>query len=167
MPIDRIIPYAGNSKKHPQEQIAKLASMLIEYGFDQPIVVDKDMVIIKGHGRRLAAIKAGIKEVPVIVREDLSIAKARASRIADNKIAETDWDLESLIADINVLKAEDESLLAQLGFDEDKLLKLTRDQQTEEAQTLTSIVGSQELKENDFNDFNNQCPRCGFEFNNK
>ena len=58
--IDKIIPYPMNNKKHPEEQISKIASSMAEYGVDVPIVVDGDGVIIKGHGRRLGAIKLGL-----------------------------------------------------------------------------------------------------------
>jgi len=66
-----ITPFHKNMKLHPEEQIVKLAFQIQEHGFDQPIVVDKDMVIIKGHGRWLAAKYLKLKKVPVVVRDDL------------------------------------------------------------------------------------------------
>ncbi len=126
MPVKDIIPYDRNAKKHPDEQINALASMLLEFGFDQPIVVDRNNICVKGHGRRLAAMKAGIEMVPVII-SDLPAAKIRASRIADNRIAQTDWDTEALISDLKILKEEDELLLAMTGFDDAELSELLRD----------------------------------------
>nr|WP_242042081.1 ParB/Srx family N-terminal domain-containing protein [Leptolyngbya sp. FACHB-541] len=96
VPIDQITPYIHNNKQHPQSQIDKLASCIIEYGFDVPIVVDEDNVILKGHGRRMAALKLGLTEVPVIKRTDLTPAQKKACRIADNKVAESPWDFEAL-----------------------------------------------------------------------
>jgi site-specific DNA-methyltransferase (adenine-specific) len=109
--IDSVIPYANNTKKHPVEQIDKLASMIAEYGHDVPIVVDADNVVIKGHGRLLACKKLGMTTVPVIVRDDLTPAQAKASRIADNKVAESEWDEDLLRLEL--------SELDELGFDLD------------------------------------------------
>lgn len=99
-----LIPYVNNTKKHPKEQIDKLISSMKEFKFDVPIVVDKDMVIIKGHARREAAVKGGFESVPVIVREDLTPAQVKAARIADNKLAESEWDYETLKIELESLK---------------------------------------------------------------
>ena len=88
VPIEQIKPYSRNAKKHPAKQVALLAQQISTLGFDQPICVDKDFVIIKGHGRREGAIAAGMKEVPVIVRTDLTEEQCIQARLADNKIAE-------------------------------------------------------------------------------
>jgi ParB-like chromosome segregation protein Spo0J len=124
MDVSTLIPYDRNAKKHPESQIAALASMFLEFGFDQPIVVDKKMVIIKGHGRRLAAMKAGLKMVPVIVRDDLTPAQVRAARLADNRIAETDYDTDMMASDIAMLAEEDRELLDKLGMSDAELAKL-------------------------------------------
>lgn len=78
-------PYYRNAKKHSRSQVTSLANAMRRLGFDQPIVVDKDMVIIKGHGRQLAAISCGLTLVPVVVRDDLSPLEVMAARIADNE----------------------------------------------------------------------------------
>ncbi|EKB8013987.1 ParB N-terminal domain-containing protein, partial [Salmonella enterica] len=67
-----LIPYEMNAKKHDEQQIRDLAAAIKKRGFDQPITVDKHDVIITGHGRREAALLAGLERVPVIVRDDLS-----------------------------------------------------------------------------------------------
>lgn len=122
-PIEKVIPYHANVKKHPAKQVDKLASMITEYGWDQPIVVDEKSVIIKGHCRLEAAKKLGLKEVPVIVRSDLSKAQVKAARIADNKIAESEWDIDNLVLELNEL--DDMEFNADLtGFDEDERDKL-------------------------------------------
>ena len=109
--IDSVIPYANNTKKHPPEQIDKLASMIAEYGHDVPIVVDADNVVIKGHGRLLACKKLGMETIPVIVRTDLTPAQAKAARIADNKVSESEWDIDLLRLELTELD--------ELGFDLD------------------------------------------------
>jgi DNA modification methylase len=121
--IDTITPYAKNTKLHPDEQIAKLASMIAEFGWDQPIVIDKDGIIIKGHGRRLAALRLNLKQVPVVVRTDLSKAQVMAARIADNRVAESGWDTSLLSMEFSELK-DMEFDLDLLGFDADELDKI-------------------------------------------
>lgn len=103
--IDKLIPYEKNAKKHPTEQIKKIAESL-KMGWDQPIVVDEAGVIIKGHGRRLAALHLKMTEVPVWIRDDLNPDEVRAMRLADNRVAESSIDAE-------LFKQE----LAELDFD--------------------------------------------------
>jgi hypothetical protein len=103
MPIDQVKPYPKNPKKHPPEQVEKIAKSIKAFGFDQPIVVDKDMVIIKGHGRLAASRHLGLTEVPVIVRSDMTENEARASRIADNQTADTYWLMNNLMKELEAL----------------------------------------------------------------
>ena len=116
-----LIPYSNNAKEHPEEQVKKIASSIKNYGWDQPIVVDGANEIIKGHGRLQAAELLGLDEVPVITREDLTEAEAKASRIADNKTAESAWIDEALETEVDIL-AEDEAIdMDSLGFDDEEL----------------------------------------------
>lgn len=107
IPLAKIIPYALNNKHHPLSQVDAIAASIVEYGFDVPIVIDEDKVILKGHGRYLAAQKLGLAKVPVIVRSDLSTAQKKACRIADNKVAISDWDYDSLKVELESLKELD------------------------------------------------------------
>lgn len=95
-----LIPYETNVKKHDKDQVKKIAEAIRRHGFDVPIVVDKDGVIIKGHGRRLAAIELGMEKVPVLVRDDLSPDQVKAARLADNRVALGDVDPEMLRAEL-------------------------------------------------------------------
>lgn len=95
-PIENLIPYDLNAKKHDSEQIARIATAIRRHGWDVPIVVDKLGVIIKGHGRRLAAIELGMTKVPVLVRTDLTPLQVRAARLSDNRVAISDLDPELL-----------------------------------------------------------------------
>lgn len=104
-PIDRIVPYENNVKIHDEKQVSKIAESIRRFGWDQPIVVDKNGVIIKGHGRTLAAKKLGLTEVPVLVRSDLSEDEVNAARVADNRVAMGDIDTDALqkeLASINL-----------------------------------------------------------------
>jgi len=118
VPRDELIPYANNPKEHPDEQVNKIASSIKNYGWDQPIVVDGDGEIIKGHGRLQAAERLGLDEVPVIWREDLSDAEAKAARIADNKTAESPWNDDLLATELEVLDEFDD---VELGFDDGEI----------------------------------------------
>ena len=112
----KLIPYFRNTKAHPTEQIDKIASSISEFKFDQPIVVDEGNIIIKGHGRREAALRLKMETVPVIVRTDLSDAQKKAARIMDNKSAESDWIESDLILEFKDLKELDFDL-DLTGFD--------------------------------------------------
>lgn len=98
--IERVIPYELNAKIHDAEQVKRIAKSIAELGWDQPIVVDKNGVIIKGHGRRLAAISLGMKEVPVLVRDDLTPDQVKAARLADNRVAIGNIDADLLAKDL-------------------------------------------------------------------
>lgn len=104
--IESVKPYEKNAKKHDKAQVLKIAQSIREFGWDQPIVVDRDFVIIKGHGRRLAAIELGLKEVPVLVRDDLDAEQVRAARLADNRVAQSDYDLDLLKEELSAINLE-------------------------------------------------------------
>ena len=103
-PIDELIPYINNPKQHPADQVNKIASSIKNYGFTVPMVIDGQNEIIMGHGRLLAAKKLGMEEVPCMVRDDLTEAQVKALRIADNKVSESEWDIEILLAEIDGLE---------------------------------------------------------------
>lgn len=104
--IEKIAPYENNAKRHPKDQVARIAKSIQEFGWDQPIVVDRTGVIIKGHGRRLAALSLGLKEVPVWVRDDLTDDQVKAARLADNRAAISDIDGELLRKELKELEID-------------------------------------------------------------
>jgi len=142
-----IIPYVNNHKIHSDEQILRLASSIQEYGFDQPIVVDKNMVIIKGHGRREAAIRLNLKSIPVIVNEVLDEYQVKAARIADNKTSSNEYNLDALKFDIGTLNMQEYNL-ASLGiqpFELDQLMKeLDQSNFTNDFQEISDKVSQQQ-----------------------
>ena len=105
-PIERLKPYEKNAKLHPEEELALLEKSIRATGWDQPIVVEADGTIIKGHGRRLVALRMGLKEVPVDVRDDLTKAQADAARINDNNAFGMRYDTVVLQEEIRRLMAE-------------------------------------------------------------
>lgn len=105
LPIDELIPYANNARTHSKEQINKIRSSLREFGFVNPVLIDKDKNIIAGHGRCEAAKAEGIKEVPCVMVEHLTEAQKKAYIIADNKLAlDAGWDNEILAVELESLK---------------------------------------------------------------
>lgn len=112
-PIDEIQPYGKNAKKHPDKQVLQIAASIQEFGFNQPIVVDKDDVIIVGHGRYLAAHYLQMPLIPVLTI-DITEEKAKAYRLADNKLNESPWDMELVISELKELSLP---MLDLTGFD--------------------------------------------------
>jgi hypothetical protein len=116
-----IKPYENNPRKLSEQAIEKVAMSLKEYGFRQPIVVDKNMVIVAGHTRYRASKKLGLKQVPISVIDNLSEEQINAYRIADNRTAEeSEWDSELLKMEIKELEAKDFKL-DLLGFNDEQL----------------------------------------------
>jgi ParB-like chromosome segregation protein Spo0J len=119
-----LIPYINNSRTHSDEQVAQIAASIKEFGFNNPILVDKDSGIIAGHGRLQAARKLGLTEVPCVRLEHLTETQRKAYIIADNRLAlNAGWDNELLTIELNELLA-DGFALEILGFDSDELKTL-------------------------------------------
>jgi hypothetical protein len=108
--IDKLVPYARNARTHSKEQILQLRASLREFGFVNPVIVDKDYNIIAGHGRVLAAREEELTEIPCVFAEHLTEAQKRAYILADNRLAlNAGWDEELLALEFGELK--------DLGFD--------------------------------------------------
>ena len=127
VPIAKLVPYVNNARTHSPEQITKLRSSLREFGFINPIIIDRDYGIIAGHGRLLAAKEEGITEVPCVFVDYLTEAQKKAYILADNRmVMDAGWDEELLRVEIEALQGEafDVSLT---GFDEMELADLFKD----------------------------------------
>ena len=104
MKVEDLIPYVNNPRNN-ENAVDKVASSLVEFGFKNPIFVDKNNVVVNGHTRLLASKKLGLKEVPVIVIDDLTDTQIKAFRIADNKTSEyATWDKELLRVELDMLE---------------------------------------------------------------
>ena len=115
-----IKPYSKNAKKHPKKQIEQVAASIKEFGMHQPIVVDKDGVIIVGHGRYEALKHLGMEITDDMIRvADLTEKQANAYRLADNKLNESEWDMPLVIEELKTL----EELAPLTGFDMDLLIE--------------------------------------------
>ena len=122
--VNLIKAYAKNAKKHPEEQVKAIANSIKEFGFRQPLVLDKNMEIIVGHGRLAAAKLLGMTAVPVVMADDLTEEQVKAFRLADNKTNESDWDFDLLAEEIGELPNLD---MTDFGFNEAEILELTID----------------------------------------
>ena len=127
VPIGKLVPYVNNARTHSPEQINKLRSSLREFGFINPVIIDRDFGVIAGHGRILAAKEEGITEVPCVFADHLTEAQKKAYIIADNRMAmDAGWDEELLRVEIEALQAEAFDL-SLTGFDEKELSDLFKD----------------------------------------
>ena len=124
LPIEELFPYVNNSRTHSDEQVAQVAASIKEFGFTNPVLVDKDNMIIAGHGRMKAAMRLGLTEVPCIRLDHLNDFQKKAYIIADNKLAlNAGWDNELLRLELGQLN-DDGFDLSLTGFDDDELSKL-------------------------------------------
>ena len=122
--IEKLVPYVNNARTHSQDQINKLRSSIREFGFINPVIIDKDYGVIAGHGRIMAAEEEGIKEVPCVFADHLNEAQKKAYILADNRMAlDAGWDEELLRVEIESL--EDYGFNVELtGFSPDELSSL-------------------------------------------
>lgn len=150
--LESLKPYGKNPRRIPEVAIAKVRTSLEEFGAQQPIVVDAEMVIIVGHTRWQAAKELGWKTFPTVVAEGLSRSQARAYRIMDNRShEETDWDYDSLRFELGELTDLDLNLT---GFDA-----------TEISGLFSEVAGPKEFPEYDKDiETSLSCPKCGYKW---
>ena len=140
MDIDSIHPYENNPRKN-EKAIEAVANSIEKFGFKNPIIVDKDNVIISGHTRRLASIALGLRKVPVIVADDLTEEEAKALRLADNRVAELAvWDEDLLKQEMAKVLDMD---LSDFGFKQEIIDEILAD---------------------DIGIVTHRCPKCGAEW---
>lgn len=120
--VDKLVidlePYKNNAKQHPKEQVELIKKSIKEFGFCNPILIDKNNKIIAGHGRVLASKELDLETVPCILIENLTPTQIKAYRILDNKSAESEWDFDMLKLEFDDLESEDYDL-DLTGFLED------------------------------------------------
>lgn len=146
--IDEIYPYENNPRFN-ERAVEPLAKSIVRFGFKQPIVIDKNNVIVCGHTRLKAAQKIGLKTVPCVIADDLTEKQIKAYRLADNKIAElSTWNKEFLDIELEDI-ANDEDML-DFGF---------ADVNIDMPIELDDEITSKEQKQKVYT-----CPKCGFVF---
>lgn len=115
--IKELKPYKKNAKKHDKTQVEQIANSIKEFGFTQPVIIDKNNCVVAGHGRILGAKKAGLKQVPTVTLEELTEEQIKAYRLVDNKLNESDWDFSLLDEELGILS--DDIDMELFGFDTD------------------------------------------------
>jgi len=124
VPLSRLVPYVNNARTHSPEQLTKLRSSLREFGFINPVIIDRDFNVIAGHGRIAAAKEEGITEVPCVFVDYLTEAQKKAYILADNRMAlDAGWDEELLRIEIESLQGADFDV-SLTGFGEDEIADL-------------------------------------------
>ena len=127
VPIDRLVPYVNNARTHSADQIMKLRSSLREFGFINPVIIDRDYGVIAGHGRLMAAKEEGFTEVPCVLVDHLTEAQKKAYILADNRYAQdAGWDEELLRLEIEALEGMDFDV-SLTGFDDQEIADLFAD----------------------------------------
>ena len=120
--IKELKPYKKNAKKHPKEQVERIANSIKEFGFfeHRAVAIDRDDNVIEGHGRILAARKAGLTQVPTICLDDMTEEQIKAWRLIENKTAESSYDEAMISKEIEELLQSDIDMEA-FGFSVDVL----------------------------------------------
>lgn len=138
--ISDIIPYENNPRRN-EKAVDAVANSIKEFGFKNPIILDRENVIVSGHTRYQAALKLGLKKVPCHIAEDLTEEQIRAFRLADNRVASfSTWDEEKLKEEIGEITDID---LSDFGFREDDIEDVFREKAEEKIHV---------------------CPKCGHEW---
>lgn len=125
--VSELIPYARNARTHSDEQVARIAASIKEFGWTNPILIDGSKGIIAGHGRVLAARKLGLEKVPTIELSGLTEAQKRAYILADNRLAlDAGWDEEMLKLEFAELEKEGFEL-SKTGFSDEEIREMIAD----------------------------------------
>jgi ParB-like chromosome segregation protein Spo0J len=158
---DSLIDYARNPRKN-DHAVDAIASAIKEFGFRVPVLIKSDGSVIDGHLRLKAAKKIGLDDIPTLICDDLSDTQIKALRLSVNRMAElAEWDMDLLSLEIQELDNM-EFDVDLLGFDD--ITKILEDQPET---SIKDADGAKEFDESEFSEFDNTCPKCGFEFDDK
>lgn len=140
--IDKLIPYVNNAKTHSEDQVTRIASSIREFGFLNPVLIDKDFNIIAGHGRVMAAKKLDMTEVPCLFVEGLTDAQRKAYILADNRLGElADWDMNLVTSELEMLQELDFDI-DLTGFElpeEEQIAEVVEDEVPEDVETRCKL----------------------------
>lgn len=139
-PIERVKPYPKNAKKHEKAQIEALKASIRRFGWTTAVVVDRNGVLIAGHGRRLAALELGLAEIKVICLKELTPEEADALRLADNRVVSTSYDMELLQEALRDLSGSFD--LTELGYSSKELDFLTTDLAAVDDSVFVTDIGA-------------------------
>lgn len=124
VPVEKLVPYVNNARTHSPEQVNKIRASMREFGFINPVIIDRDYSVIAGHGRIMAAKEEGLNEVPCVFADHLTETQKKAYILADNRMAmDAGWDEELLRVEIEALQGADFDL-ALTGFEDTEIAEL-------------------------------------------
>lgn len=124
VPVEKLVPYVNNARTHSPDQVNKIRASMREFGFINPVIIDRDYSIIAGHGRIMAAKEEGLNEVPCVFADHLTETQKKAYILADNRMAmDAGWDEELLRVEIEALQGADFDL-ALTGFEDTEIAEL-------------------------------------------
>lgn len=139
VPVADLVPYERNAKQHGADQVDKIVNSIKEFGFLSPCLIDRDLNIIAGHGRILAAKKMGLQTVPCVFIDGLTEEQRRAYILADNRLTELgEWDMDLVFEELTDLDAMDFDVTIT-GFDlpeDNSLDEIEEDEYTEEVEPI-------------------------------
>lgn len=145
--VDKLVPYENNPRNNT-EAIQYVANSIKEFGFEVPLVIDSDNVVICGHTRLLAAKQLGLKDVPCVVADDLTDEQIKAFRLADNKVSEiATWDLDKLQLELDFLDCNMEEFGFISAMEEPDITDFLEDHESKPKEPKTVV-----------------CPECGHAF---
>ncbi len=139
-PVEKLVPYARNPRKHSEEQINQIAASIVEVGFLNPILIDASANVLAGHGRLMAAKKLGWPKVPVVIFDHLTEAQKHFYIIADNQLAlNAEWEKEDLNFLLDKIAGEGTDL-SLLGFTDEELAEIRFYEEETEGNTDDNAV---------------------------
>lgn len=149
--IDKIKEYENNAKEHPEWQVKQIAESISKFGFNDPIAINKNHVIIEGHGRYQAALMLEMEKIPCIVLSGMTEAEERAYIIAHNKLTmNTSFDLDKLTYELNSLKFDEEIDLTITGFSKEEIDNLLSGINTDYKEILGDKENEDRLRDNEY-----------------
>lgn len=158
--IKDLKPYKNNAKKHPKEQVERIAESIRQFGFTQPVVIDINNVVVAGHGRILGARKAGLEEIPTVCVEDLTEEQVKAYRLIDNKLNESPWDFPLIDSEIEDIKLIDMSLFGFDGKEETKEKSVEVKFQAKKENSVTVICKNSKMAKDLYERMSNEGYIC-------
>lgn len=160
--VEKLIPYERNNKIHGEEQINRIANSIKEFWFLQPIVIDKQNIVIVWHWRLEGAKKLWLETVPCIRAENLTEKQIKQYRILDNKLNESEYDLANLKSELDSIW---DFNIWDLEISVDELFPEFETPEFDESEFWWQSFANKEINEDDLWWFQHKCPKCWFEFN--
>lgn len=158
LPIEKLVPDPNNARKHDSKNLDAIRGSLAKFGQQTPIVIDAQNIVLKGNGTVEAAKQLGWTSIKTVRSQLTTNTDKVAYALADNRSGElASWDMDVLGSELVALR-DDNFDIGEIGFDDSDFDKMFGEKE------LPDIDGAKELDASDFDNFQHQCPKCGFEW---